>query len=361
MKPQKSKQPSMKIPTPKQLPSGSWHLRIKIDGKSHSITSPTEKACLAEYMALKAGTKKRSRQSAGSLTLTKAIDRYIERRQNILSPSTIAGYRRIQSQRFKTSMPLRISQVKPEQWQRIVNREARLVSPKTLKNAWCFVAGVLYEFTGERPKVTLPQKIDNSMGFLKPTEIQPFLDALAGDAALIPALLALSSLRQSEILGLRWDAVDLKQDVLYIRETAVRDEDGKLARKKATKNASSRRTVPIIKPLHDALAAADRRGDYVVTITEGTIRRHYQTAAARAGVPYVGAHGLRHSFASLACHLGLREETAMAIGGWADYHTMKKIYTHTTEEDLIADSTLLLNFFDPTKSATQKCNETKSA
>lgn len=352
----------MKVPTPKQLPSGSWHLRIKIDGTSHSITKPTEKACLAEYMALKAGTKKKKGKSTGPLTLTKAIDRYIERRQNILSPSTIAGYRRIQNQRFKSTMPLSLSNIKPDQWQRIVNREARLCAPKTLKNAWGLIAAVVHEATGDRPEVTLPQKIPNSKGVLKPAEIQPFLDALAGDAALIPALLALSSLRQSEILGLRWDAIDLDAGVLHIRETAVRDENGDLIRKPTTKNDSSRRTVPIIHPLREALTAAPRKGDYVVTIAENTIRRHYKAAAERAGVPYVGAHGLRHTYASLACHLGLREETTMIIGGWADFGTMKKIYTHTYEEDLVSDSALLLNFYAPKpESATKKCNETKSA
>lgn len=356
----------MKIPQPRQLPSGSWNIRIQLDGKSHSITKPTEKECLAEYMALKAGTKKKSKSTAKKLTLTAAIDRYIERRQNICSPSTIAGYRRIQKQRFKSAMNLDISKVKEDQWQRIVNAEAKLVSPKTLKNAWCFVAGVLYEFTGERPHVNLPQKINNSKGYLKHDEIQLFLDALKDDAAYIPALLALSSLRQSEILGLRWSAVDLKKGVIYIRETAVRDEEGKLIRKKTTKNSSSRRTVPIIQPLRDALEAAPRCGDYVVNITEGTIRRHYQDVSVRAGVPYVGAHGLRHSFASLACHLGLREETAMRIGGWADYQTMKKIYTHVSEEDIVADSALMLNFYAPNPSknrntVTSDCNETKSA
>lgn len=356
----------MKIPQPRQLPSGNWNIRIQLDGKSYSITKPTEKACLAEYMALKAGTKKKSKASARRLTLTAAIDRYIERRQNICSPSTIAGYRRIQKQRFKSAMDQDITRINEDQWQRIVNAEAKLVSPKTLKNAWCFVAGVLYEFTGERPHVNLPQKIDNSKGFLRYDEIQLFLDALKDDAAYIPALLALSSLRQSEILGLRWNAVDLNKGVLYIRESAVRDENGKLARKKATKNATSRRAVPIIQPLREALEAAPRQGDYVVNITEGTIRRHYREAAARAGVPYVGAHGLRHSFASLACHLGLREETAMRIGGWADYHTMKKIYTHVTEDDLLADSAILLNFYAPTPAessdtVTTDCNKTQSA
>ena len=75
--------------------------------------------------------------------------------------------------------------------------------------------------------------------------------------------------------------------------------------------------------------------------------RHYQIAAERAGVPYVKAHGLRHSFASLACHLGLREETAMRIGGWADYHTMKKIYTHVDPEDIVEDSARMLAFYAP--------------
>lgn len=356
----------MKVPQPRKLPSGAWNIRVQVDGNSYSITKDSPKACLAEAMALKAKTKKKTKSSGGKLTLTAAIDHYIEERQNVLSPSTVAGYRRIQRQRFKTGMKLDIRKTTPEQWQRIVNQEARLISPKTLKNAWAFVSGVIYDVTGERISVTLAQKVENSMGYLKHGEIPLFLAALEGDVAYIPALMALSSLRMSEILGVRWSAVDLKKGVIYIRETAVRDETGKLVRKKTTKNSSSRRAVPIIQPLRDALEAAPRKGDYVVTVTEGTIRRHYQAAAERAGVPYVGAHGLRHSFASLACYLGMKEETAMRVGGWADYHTMKKIYTHVSEEDIVEDSTVMLTFYDPksaqkSETGTNNCNETKSA
>lgn len=347
----------MKIPEPRKLPSGSWNVRIMIDGESYSITKPTKKACLAEAAALKTGIKKVKQVQTGR-TLDAAINRYIEQRQNILSPSTVAGYRRIQRQRFQSSMHLDVHKTTPDQWQRIVNREAKLCSPKTLKNSWGFIASVIAEETGERIRVTLPQKIDNSKGYLKYDEIPLFLAALEGDVAYIPALLALSSLRMSEVLGLRWDAVDLKNGVLYIRETAVRDEHGELIRKKATKNSTSRRTVPIIQPLQEALEAEDHTGKYVVNITEGTIRRHYKEASERAGVPYVGAHGLRHSFASLACHLGMREETAMQVGGWADYHTMKKIYTHVTAEDIVQDSDLLLEFYE---FGTEICNENEKS
>lgn len=337
----------MKVPQPRQLPSGAWNIRVQVDGNSYSITKSTAKACMAEALAIKAKTLKKTKSERGKLTLTSAIDRYIEQRENILSPSTVAGYRRVQKQRFKSAMKLDIRKTTPEQWQRIVNQEAKMVSAKTLKNAWAFVSGVIYDLTGERISVTLPQKVENTMGYLRHGEIPLFLAALEGDVAYIPALLALSSLRMSEVLGLRWSAVDLKKGVVYVRETAVRDENGKLARKKTTKNSSSRRAVPIIQPLREALESAPRNGDYVVTVTEGTIRRHYQAAAERAGVPYVGAHGLRHSFASLACYLGMREETAMAVGGWADYHTMKKIYTHVAEEDIVADAATMLTFYAP--------------
>ena len=45
----------MKTPKAKKLPSGSWYVRVRIDGQDVSITRPTEKEALAEAMAVKAG------------------------------------------------------------------------------------------------------------------------------------------------------------------------------------------------------------------------------------------------------------------------------------------------------------------
>lgn len=334
----------MKIPTAKKLPSGSWFCRVRVNGKDVSITRPTKKEAIAEAVAIKTGAKEAASPS-GKRTITAAIDAYIEARKNVLSPSTIAGYRRIQRQRFQSAMGYDIFATPPERWQNVVNLEARIVSPKTLKNAWCFVSGVIADQTGRRVDVRLPQQVEKNPRYLEPEQIQPFLDALKGDTAEIPALLALSSLRMSEVLGLKWSAVDLENGMISIEETAVRDENGLLARKQTTKNTSSRRLIPIIPPLRDALEKAPHTGVYVTNLAEHTIRRHYKEAASRAGVPYVGAHGLRHSFASLAYHLGLSEEAAMKIGGWADPGTMRKIYTHLAKSDLEKSSQKLMEFF----------------
>ncbi len=89
----------MKTPKAKKLPSGSWFVRIRIDGKDIGITRPTEKEAVAEAMAVKAGIIK-ARREEKTKTVSAAIDSYIDARVNVCSPSTIEGYRKIQRTRF---------------------------------------------------------------------------------------------------------------------------------------------------------------------------------------------------------------------------------------------------------------------
>lgn len=332
----------MKVPKARKLPSGSWFCRVRVNGQDIGITRPTEKEAIAEAMAVKAGTKAAAK--SGRKTLTEAIDDYIAARKNVLSPSTILGYRRIQKNRFQEVMPLDIYKMTPEKWQRAVNAEARRYNGKTLKNSWLFLASVIREETGERVIVKLPQVVPNEKGFLRAEEIPVLLQALAGSDVEIAALLALSSMRQSEILGLKWDNVDLDRNVIHVEETAVKGESG-WVRKAETKNLASRRTIPMIEPLRLALEKSPRKEGYVVTMSDNTIRRKLQNISREAGVPYVGIHGLRHSFASLAYHLGLSEEATMKIGGWADNQTMRRIYTHISDSDINSQSKMFLQFF----------------
>lgn len=334
----------MKIPKAKQLPSGSWFCRVRVDGKDIGITRPTEKEAVAEAMAVKAGTIE-AKKSAKAKTVSAAIDSYISGRENVLSPATVRGYRKIQRNRFAGMMDLDINKVTQEKWQRAVNLEARRCGAKTLKNSWMFISSVIFEETGVRFSVRLPQVIPNERGFLPAEDIPLLLDALKGTDVEVAALLALSSLRLSEILGLQWANIDLENRVMHIAETAVKGENG-LTRKIETKNTPSRRIVPIIAPLQAALEAIAPGDGYVVTMAENTIRRKLQAVSEKAGVEYVALHGLRHSFASLAYHLGLSEEVTMRIGGWSDISTMRRIYTHVSKADISRQSETFTKFFD---------------
>ena len=77
----------------KKLPSGNYRVQYLIDGKRYSFTAET--AALAEYAALQHKLERKRAKSSTTKTLGAAIDDYIDLKSNILSPSTIAGYRQI--------------------------------------------------------------------------------------------------------------------------------------------------------------------------------------------------------------------------------------------------------------------------
>lgn len=139
---------------------------------------------------------------------------------------------------------------------------------------------------------------------------------------------------------------DLEKGVIHVNGAAVPGEDHKFTRKAETKNTTSRRTVPIIPPLMAALQAVEHRGEMVVTYHPATVMNQVNRVCEKAGLPKVGLHGLRHSFASLAYHLGWPEKVAMEIGGWADDRTMHKIYTHVSQKSVEEAGASFAKFFD---------------
>jgi integrase len=196
------------------------------------------------------------------------------------------------------------------------------------------------------PKIFLPQISPNERPFLEPDQIKQFVSAAEGADIEIPALLALSSLRRSEICALRWENIDLEKQRILVKGAAVYDQHQKLVQKKENKNRTSARYVPIMmKELLVALHREKKPTGSVVQCAPNTIRARINRICEANHLPLVGVHGLRHSFASLAYHLGVPEKIAMEIGGWANSQTMHKIYTHIAKSDVTRYETELTAFF----------------
>lgn len=343
-----AKKSQITIPTARQLPSGRWNVQLRIDGQSISITRDREDQAIAEAMAIKKGIVKAKASSRTSPTLFDAIGEYIAQRENVLSPSTIAGYRVIQRNRFKTLHRVRVSDITQKKWQAAINAEARTISPKTLKNSAMFVQSVILEAGGEKLSARLPQVVPNDLPWLTPEQIPTFLEAIKGSRYEIPALLALSSLRQSEIVAMQWRDIDLDAGALTVHGSAVKGDDGKLVQKQTNKNLSSRRTVPFLIPqLRQAVTAKERDPDaYVYPHYSNVLRLNINRVCESAGLPHVGIHGLRRSFASLCYHLGISEAVTMISGGWSDIHTMRKIYTKISQADIQSQAAKFTHFFE---------------
>ena len=346
----------MKVPKARKLSSGNWFIQLRLGGESIPVTARTEKECIrqaqyvkAEYQAGKRAAPPPEAEKPKGPTLGQAIDNYIAQRDAVLSPSTIRGYKTIRKNRFQSVMGMCLDDISSDNWQRIVNQEAKLpnCSAKTLKNAWGFVSSVIMDATGRpAPRVKLPQVIPNERPFLEPEQIRPFIDAVHGTKVEIPALLALSSLRRSEIVGLCWENIDLNKRLIRVKGSAVFDEHNKLTQKKENKNRSSTRTVPImIAELYQALKREKKDSGPVVVCNPNTIWARINSICRQNQLPEIGVHGLRHSFVSLAYHLGIPEKIVMEIGGWSDYQTMRKIYTHTAKTDISKSTDMLKAFF----------------
>lgn len=331
----------MKIPKARQLSSGRWFIQLRLDGESISVTEDTREQCEARAMTIKSGLARRERRGA-ELTLGRAMDRYIAKYEPVRSPSTIAGYKSIRRTRFQRWMDVPAEGL---DWQRIVNAEMSNCSEKTLKNAFSLARAALGE-CGVTIHAKLPTVVPNEHAWLQPDEVIDFIRALDGLSFELPALLALHGLRRSEVFALTWDDIDLAKGLISVDGALVIDDDGNKIRRRQTKTRTSRRKVPILAPeLRAALEHVEDKTGVVCAGHPNSLYKQINTLCDSLGLPRVGVHGLRHSFASLCYHLGLSELETMELGGWSDYATMRKIYTHLSAEDRRSGAQKITEFF----------------
>ncbi len=243
-------------------------------------------------------------------------------------------------------MDKKISQV---DWQDAINREKALgCSPKMLKNAWMLCSAAMAE-KGLRPKVKLPKTSKPGMKWLTPEQIPVFLELIRGEPCELAALLGLHSLRRSEAFGLTWEeGVDLGMDFLYIRGVRVVAQGGKVVPRSENKTVDSMRDVPIMIPrLKELLEAVEDKTGYVLTEHISTPYDQINAICRANGLPEVGMHGLRRSFASLGYHLRMSEEEIMAIGGWRDFQTVHKFYIYLSDLDRKKAINKMKVFYNP--------------
>lgn len=326
----------MYVPKAKKLSSGLWRVRVRVNGEELMVYGETERDATNEARLRKAEMLAGVVHHTGE-TLGQVVDRYLTNNEPVLSPSSVRGFRSVRRVRFTRYMDLPVNRI---DFQKMISEETRIVAPKTVKCAWGLVRRALKTEAGMTPVVRLPQVPVKEIPYLQPEEIKPFLDALKGNIAEVPALLELHGLRRSEMMALRYEDIT---DVINVRGAVVQDSAGQYVKKQTNKNRTSTRTVPVFVPRLAELVKG--KTGPVMTIGTNTLYSNIRRCCEAAGVTVVGNHGLRHSFASLAYHIGLSERQLMSLGGWADYGTMHRVYIRLAESDRKAAGDVLKSFF----------------
>lgn len=340
------------VPKAVEASPDNWYIRLRLGGESIGVYEATEALCRAKAAAIKAGFLE-AKKRGGTVTLGAAIDKYISDRSATLSPSTLRGYTQIRQNRFRAQMDKPIDTV---DWQQAINREAAFVSAKTIKNSWGLVRTVLKANGIEPSAVSLPQVIRNERPWLDYEQIITFLAAAKDKPGEMAALLALHSLRRSELCALTMADVDMDFGTLTVSGAAVYNADNDLTIKATNKNAASRRAVPIMIPrLTELLEVRDQDepDTPLISALPNSLYRQINRICRSSGLPEVGIHGLRHSFASLAYHLGMSERETMELGGWSDAQTIHKIYLHLAQADRLKSANKMAEFYQHAESGAE--------
>lgn len=346
----REKEKKLKIPAPRQLPSGSWTVQLRREGVN--VTEPTEEACRTKALAIRAGFLE-AEKALPRLTLGQLLDKYLEDRP-MLSPSTRRSYQCIRNSAFPGCMDKDIRSIN---WPRAVASEAQRVAKKTLKNELGFVAAAYKEQKIPFDPVDLGVVPKADTPWLDYAQILTFVGAIRDTPVELPALLALHSLRRSEIFALRPEDIDLRAETISVSGATVYTSSAEWIRREENKSARSQRVVPIVIPrLLEILQ--DHTGD-ICALGDG-VRRQINRICAANDLPEVGLHGLRRSFASLAYHLGWSEEETMRHGGWSDWKTVHDFYLRLSEKDLSKPAKKMRRFYSVSKSVSKKGSKNAS-
>lgn len=332
----------MKLPAIRQLPSGNWFCRLRIDGRDIGITEPTKEKCKARAMAYKTGVLQ-ARHEPMNVSLGTAIDNYIDARRGICSPTTIESYEKIRAQYFQGLMPAKLSAINEKTLSLAVKKErqrtsrrGKPLSPKTIQSALAFVKGVLKENGADVGRVSAPEVKRQVIRLPDPPAV---LRALAGSEIELPCLLAAwLSLSMSEIRGLT-KSKSILDGKLYITETVVRVKVGERqlpsgktvgvyqdVRKEGGKEEERTRCLDIPPYIADLIDQVP--GDVLCPLSVRQIERRFQSLLQANGLPHMTFHQLRHLNASIMAMLGVQKEIAQQRGGWKTSYTMDRVYTH---------------------------------
>lgn len=152
-----------------------------------------------------------------------------------------------------------------------------------------------------------------------------------------------AGLRIGEICALSWKDVDLKNRIIYVRNTVVRVKSSESNSKKThltidkPKTSASYRSIPICSALLPVLNVCAEKAvsPFVVSrstdfVSPRTYDYRYKKILKESGVPNINYHALRHTFATRCIEAGVDVKSLSEILGHANVSITLNTYVHSS-------------------------------
>ena len=188
-------------------------------------------------------------------------------------------------------------------------------------------------------------------------EVKKLIDCLDDDPIRIVVILtAYYGLRRSEVLGIKWSAIDWSENKIYIRHKIIKNamNNNEIEGYDVMKTKSSYRTLPLIPIIREELEKEKARQeemqkvlkgsyckkylDYVCVdalgniITPSYVTEHFRIILNRNNFKKIRFHDLRHSCASILLANKVPMKMIQDWLGHSDMGTTANIYSHIDSE-----------------------------
>jgi integrase len=220
-------------------------------------------------------------------------------------------------------------------------------------------------------RVERPRKVKYTASIYNDTELKSLFEVVKGKRIELAVILgAFYGLRRSEVVGLKWDAIDFERKTLTIKHTVTEvNLDGKKAivEKDRTKTKSSYRTLPLVAPFEALLlkmkAEQERNRkvcgnsycrDYLgyiyvdelgKRIEPDFVSQNFGLTLTNNSLKRIRFHDLRHSCASLLYANGVSLKEIQEWLGHSDIATTSNIYTHLDYSSKVSSANAILGIY----------------
>ena len=216
-------------------------------------------------------------------------------------------------------------------------------------------------------KVERPKKNRYIADYYRQDELEQLLEATKDHyLSLLIQMTVFYGLRRSEVLGLKWDAIDFQRNTITIRHivsNAVADGKRILIREDRAKTKSSLRSLPLIADLREKLLERKAQQEenkkicgncynqeydgYVFVDPMGKlyvpdeVTAHFRNLLKQKGLRRIRFHDLRHSCASLLLANGVPMKQIQEWLGHSDMGTTANIYSHLDFNSKISSANVM--------------------
>lgn len=216
-------------------------------------------------------------------------------------------------------------------------------------------------------KVERPKKSRYIADYYRQDELDQLLEATKDHyLSLLIQMTVFYGLRRSEVLGLKWDAIDFQRNTITIKHivaNAVADGKRILIQEDRAKTKSSLRSLPLIEDLREKLLERKAQQEenkkicgncynhaydgYVFVDPMGKlyvpdeVSDHFRTLLKQKGLRHIRFHDLRHSCASLLLANGVPMKQIQEWLGHSDMGTTANIYSHLDFNSKISSANVM--------------------